>query len=116
MTTNEELIGRDEINDLEAILSVTNTSVNETLHDVNSNLDAVFTVSVNLPLDLVHVDLPAGGTVPVIGLLHAIRRTTRAPRERGPVVSISPRRRSTRAPRSFADASYAASVSRPVAP
>jgi hypothetical protein len=43
MTTNEELIGRDEINDLEAILSVTNTSVNETLHNVNSNLDAVFT-------------------------------------------------------------------------
>jgi hypothetical protein len=43
MTTNEELIGRDEINDLEAILSVTNTSVNETLHNVNANLDAVFT-------------------------------------------------------------------------
>ncbi len=43
MTTNHELIGRDEINDLEAILSVTNTSVDETLHNVNANLDAVFT-------------------------------------------------------------------------
>src|SRR5437764_11658390 len=43
MTTNQEIIGRDEINDLEAILSVTNKSVDETLHNVNANLDAVFT-------------------------------------------------------------------------
>jgi len=43
MTSNQEIIGRDEINDLEAILSVTNTSVHETLHNVNANLDAVFT-------------------------------------------------------------------------
>ncbi len=43
MSSNQEMIGRDEINDLEAILSVTNTSVDETLHNVNANLDAVFT-------------------------------------------------------------------------
>ena len=43
MTTNQEIIGRDEINDLEAILSVTNKSVDDTLHNVNANLDAVFT-------------------------------------------------------------------------
>jgi hypothetical protein len=43
MTTNNELIGRDEINDLEAILSVTNTDVDSVLHEVGANLDAVFT-------------------------------------------------------------------------
>ncbi len=43
MSTNQDMIGRDEINDLEAILSVTNTDVDSVLHDVNANLDAVFT-------------------------------------------------------------------------
>ncbi|MDQ1402934.1 MAG: hypothetical protein QOG03_1250, partial [Actinomycetota bacterium] len=42
-TTNEELIGRDEINDLEAILSVSNTDVNETIHHVKDNAEAIFT-------------------------------------------------------------------------
>jgi len=42
-STNEELIGREEINDLEAILSVTNTDMTSTIHTVGANLDAVFT-------------------------------------------------------------------------
>ena len=37
------LIGRDEVNDLEAILAVSNTDVNEIVHAVKSNSDAVFT-------------------------------------------------------------------------
>src|SRR4051812_3374219 len=43
MTTNQEMIGRDEINDLEAILSVSNTDVDAVMHAVGANLDAVFT-------------------------------------------------------------------------
>jgi hypothetical protein len=42
-TSNRELIGRDEINDLEAILSVSNTDVNEVIHTVKDNADAIFT-------------------------------------------------------------------------
>ena len=40
---NAEIIGRDEINDLEAILSVRNTDVNEAIHTVEDNADAIFT-------------------------------------------------------------------------
>jgi hypothetical protein len=43
MSTNEEIIGRAEIDDLEAILAVTNTDVDEALHAVRSNYDTVFT-------------------------------------------------------------------------
>ena len=43
MTTNNELIGRDEINDLEAILSVSNTDVDAVDHTVAAGFDAVFT-------------------------------------------------------------------------
>ena len=43
MTTNNELIGRDEINDLEAILSVSNTDVDAVDHTVGAGFDAVFT-------------------------------------------------------------------------
>jgi len=43
MTTNEELIGRADVNDLEAILSVTNTDVTEAIHAVQDNADAIFT-------------------------------------------------------------------------
>ena len=43
MTTNEELIGRADLNDLEAILSVTNTDVTEAIHAVEDNADAIFT-------------------------------------------------------------------------
>jgi hypothetical protein len=42
-TANAEIIGRDEIDDLEAILSVTNTDVNELVHTVKDNADAIFT-------------------------------------------------------------------------
>ncbi len=43
MTSNQEILGRDEINDLEAILSVTNKDVGAKSHAVGANLDAVFT-------------------------------------------------------------------------
>ena len=43
MATNEELIGRTDINDLEAILAVTNTDVDEVTHAVTDNADAIFT-------------------------------------------------------------------------
>ena len=40
---NDEIIGRADINDLEAILAVTNTDVDEVLHAVKDNADALFT-------------------------------------------------------------------------
>jgi hypothetical protein len=40
---NAEIIGRSEINDLEAILSVSNTDIDETIHAVADNADAIFT-------------------------------------------------------------------------
>ncbi|HWC38185.1 MAG TPA: ferritin-like domain-containing protein [Acidimicrobiales bacterium] len=43
MATNEELIGRSDVNDIEAILSVTNTDVDETVHAVRDNAEAIFT-------------------------------------------------------------------------
>ncbi|HEY3140889.1 MAG TPA: ferritin-like domain-containing protein [Acidimicrobiales bacterium] len=43
MSTNEQIIGRENINDLEAILSVTNTDVNEVVHAVEDNAEAIFT-------------------------------------------------------------------------
>jgi len=42
-TTNEELIGRTDINDLEAILAITNNDVDEVAHAVKDNADALFT-------------------------------------------------------------------------
>jgi hypothetical protein len=42
-TTNEELIGRADINDLEAILSITNSDVDAAIHAVRSNYDVIFT-------------------------------------------------------------------------
>ncbi|HEY5664380.1 MAG TPA: ferritin-like domain-containing protein [Ilumatobacter sp.] len=42
-SSNEEIIGRDEINDIEAILSVANTDVDEVIHIVADNADAIFT-------------------------------------------------------------------------
>jgi hypothetical protein len=41
--SNEELIGRSEVNDLEAILAITNTDVDEVIHTVKDNADAIFT-------------------------------------------------------------------------
>ena len=43
MADNTELIGRDDVNDLDAILAVTNTDVTETIHAVRDNADAIFT-------------------------------------------------------------------------
>jgi hypothetical protein len=43
MATNEELIGRQDVNDLEAILGVTNTDVDEVVHAVRDNAEAIFT-------------------------------------------------------------------------
>ena len=43
MATNQEMIGREGINDLEAILSVTNTDVDEVQHIVTAESDALFT-------------------------------------------------------------------------
>jgi hypothetical protein len=42
-SANAEIIGRDEINDLEAILAVSNSDVNEAIHTVEDNADAIFT-------------------------------------------------------------------------
>ena len=42
MATNQDMIGRDEINDLEAILSITNRDVDAVLHTVKSESDALF--------------------------------------------------------------------------
>ena len=40
---NEEILGRAELDDLEAILAVTNTDVDEVIHAVKDNADALFT-------------------------------------------------------------------------
>src|SRR5690554_5560345 len=42
-SSNQELIGRDDVNDLEAILSVTNSDVDEAIHAVRDNAEAIFT-------------------------------------------------------------------------
>ncbi len=42
-STNEEIIGRKEINDLEAILTVSNSDADEALHAVKSNYETIFT-------------------------------------------------------------------------
>jgi hypothetical protein len=41
--SNEELIGRAELDDIEAILSVANTEVDAVMHTVSANSDAIFT-------------------------------------------------------------------------
>jgi len=43
MASNAEIIGRDDINDLEAILAITNTDVDAVVHAVQANSDAIFT-------------------------------------------------------------------------
>ncbi|HZU80653.1 MAG TPA: ferritin-like domain-containing protein [Acidimicrobiales bacterium] len=43
MRSTAEIIGREDINDLEAIMAVYNTDVDEALHAVHSNYDTVFT-------------------------------------------------------------------------
>ena len=43
MSTDEQILGRADVNDLEAILAVTNTDVDEAIHAVKDNADAIFT-------------------------------------------------------------------------
>jgi len=43
MATNEDLLGRADANDLEAILAITNTDVDELVHTVKDNAPALFT-------------------------------------------------------------------------
>ena len=43
MSSTEDLIGRSDVNDIEAILSVSNTDVDEVIHTVADNADAIFT-------------------------------------------------------------------------
>src|SRR3954447_381767 len=43
MTTNFDMIGREEIDDLEAILSISNSDVDEIVHTVRAEADALFT-------------------------------------------------------------------------
>ena len=43
MSSTEEIIGRADLNDIEAILAVTNTDVDEVEHVVADNADAIFT-------------------------------------------------------------------------
>ena len=41
--SNEEILGREELNDIEAILSITNTDVDAVEHVVKNNADSIFT-------------------------------------------------------------------------
>ncbi|HUP85579.1 MAG TPA: ferritin-like domain-containing protein [Acidimicrobiales bacterium] len=43
LSDNKSIIGRDDINDLEAILSVSNTDIHATISTVKDNADAIFT-------------------------------------------------------------------------
>jgi len=43
MTTNETMIGRSDINDIDAILAISNAEVDAVVHAVRSNSDAIFT-------------------------------------------------------------------------
>jgi hypothetical protein len=43
MSTTEDLLGRAEANDLDAILAVPNPHIHETIHAVRDNADAIFT-------------------------------------------------------------------------
>jgi hypothetical protein len=43
VSTNEDILGRADVNDLEAILSITAKDKNETIHAVKDNADCIFT-------------------------------------------------------------------------
>jgi len=43
MATNQEILGREGANDLEAILAITNDDIDSVLHVVSDNADAIFT-------------------------------------------------------------------------
>ena len=43
MATDQDILGRADVNDLEAIIAITNTDVQEMIHTVEDNADAIFT-------------------------------------------------------------------------
>jgi hypothetical protein len=43
MSTDAEILGRDDVNDIDAILAITNTDRDEVIHAVEDNADAIFT-------------------------------------------------------------------------
>src|SRR5215471_16783451 len=43
VSANEDMIGREEVDDLESILAIANTDVDEAIHTVADNADAIFT-------------------------------------------------------------------------
>ncbi|MCU1351466.1 MAG: P-aminobenzoate N-oxygenase AurF, partial [Acidimicrobiales bacterium] len=43
MSSNEQMIGRQDVNDLAAILSISNSDVHSVVHAVEDNADAIFT-------------------------------------------------------------------------
>ena len=43
MASDQEILGRDDVNDLEGIIAITNTDVTEAIHTVADNADAIFT-------------------------------------------------------------------------
>ena len=43
MSTDHDILGRDDVNDLEAIIAITNTDMTEAIHTVEDNADAIFT-------------------------------------------------------------------------
>ena len=43
MSSDQEILGRADVNDLEAIIAITNTDMAEAIHTVEDNADAIFT-------------------------------------------------------------------------
>src|SRR3954462_7159342 len=43
MSTDAEILGRDDVNDINAILAITNTDADEAIHAARDNADAIFT-------------------------------------------------------------------------
>jgi hypothetical protein len=41
--TDAEILGREDVNDLDAILEITNTDMDEAIHTVENNADSIFT-------------------------------------------------------------------------
>ena len=43
MASEQEILGRQDVNDLEAIIAISNHDVDELVHAVRDNADAIFT-------------------------------------------------------------------------
>ena len=41
--TDQDILGRADVNDLEAIMAISNTDVDEAIHAVKDNAEAIFT-------------------------------------------------------------------------